>query len=81
MLCLYHFYIFKLAENILFQGIIHDLTEKCWETCVDRPGPKMDYKTENCFRNCVQRFIDANLLATQRLERKAEQILQNHDSM
>ncbi len=63
-----------------FQTIIHELTEKCWDSCVDKPGSKMDGKTENCIKNCVERFIDTNIAVTQRLEQKATDILRQHDS-
>ena len=61
------------------QAIIHDLTDKCWETCVDKPGYKMDSKTRYCLENCVQRFIDANIIATKNLEKKSTDILNRHD--
>ena len=61
------------------QAIIHDLTDKCWETCVDKPGYKMDSKTRYCLENCVQRFIDANIIATKNLEKKSSDILNRHD--
>merc|ERR1711962_1576622 len=63
------------------QAILHDLTEKCWDTCIDKPGPKMDGKSENCLKNCVQRFLDTNIAVTQNLEKKATHILQNHDNL
>merc|ERR1712098_130650 len=63
------------------QAILHDLTEKCWDTCIDKPGPKMDGKSENCLKNCVQRFLDTNIAVTQNLEKKATNILQNHDNL
>ena len=59
---------------IHFQAIIHDLTEKCWEACIDRPGPKMDGKSENCLKNCVQRFLDTNIAVTQNLEKKMNEM-------
>merc|ERR1712045_131506 len=63
------------------QAVIHELSEKCWETCMDKPGPKLTGKEQNCLSNCVQRFIDANILVTQNLEKKADQILKQHDGM
>lgn len=64
-----------------FQSIIHDLTEKCWDTCVDRPGKKLEPKTQNCLKNCVQRYIDANIAVTQNLDKKAMEVMQNHDNL
>ncbi|XP_046394846.1 mitochondrial import inner membrane translocase subunit Tim8 [Ischnura elegans] len=45
---------------------IHEFNEFCWEKCVDKPGSKMDSKTETCLTNCVERFIDVSLLVTNR---------------
>ena len=41
----------------------------------------MDGKSENCLKNCVQRFLDTNIAVTQNLEKKATNILQNHDNL
>ena len=41
----------------------------------------MDRKSENCLNNCVQRFLDANITVTQNLEKKATDILKNHDEL
>jgi len=57
------------------QNLIHDLNEKCWDTCVDgKPGNKLDGRTESCIKNCVERFIDTNLLILERFERKAGEL-------
>ena len=48
---------------------------------MEKPGPKLTGKEQNCLQNCVQRFIDANILVTQNLEKKADQILKQHDGM
>lgn len=52
-----------------FQGLVHSLTDICWENCVDRPGPRLDPKIEKCLMNCVERFIDTTNFITNRLER------------
>lgn len=57
------------------QTVIHELTEKCWDTCVDgKPSSKLSGKNENCLKNCVERFLDTNILVTERLTQKAEQL-------
>jgi len=33
---------------------------------MDKPGTKLDSKTEVCLHNCVDRFIDTSLLITNR---------------
>lgn len=50
--------------NDLFQ--IHEFNDFCWEKCMDKPGNKLDSKTETCMNNCVERFIDVSLLITNR---------------
>lgn len=53
-------------QKAQFQSQIHRLNEICWDKCVDRPGNKMDTKTESCISNCVDRFIDTSLAITTR---------------
>ena len=58
-----------------FQNVIHDLNEKCWDTCVEgKPSNRLDGKTESCIKNCVERFIDTNMVVLQRFEKKAGEI-------
>ena len=51
-----------------FQQLVHGLTERCWELCMDKPGQKLDSRTENCMVNCVQRFIDTTNYVVNRLD-------------
>ncbi|XP_071442167.1 mitochondrial import inner membrane translocase subunit Tim8 [Hetaerina americana] len=59
---------FLMAEKQKAQlnAQIHEFNEFCWEKCVDKPGSKIDSKTETCLTNCVERFIDVSLLVTNR---------------
>ncbi|XP_076656344.1 translocase of inner membrane 8 [Halictus rubicundus] len=59
---------FLLAEKerAQFQAQIHEFNDFCWEKCVDKPGSKLDSRTETCLHNCVDRFIDVSLLITNR---------------
>jgi len=62
------------TERQRFQKVIHELNEKCWDTCIEpqgKPSNRLDGKSESCLRNCVDRFIDANLLVTGRIQKKA----------
>lgn len=34
--------------------------------CVDKPGNKLDSRSESCLSSCVDRFIDTSLLITTR---------------
>lgn len=48
---------------------------------MDKPGSKIDSRTETCLNNCVDRFIDVSLLITNRfaqlLQKSAMQCWQN----
>ena len=61
-----------------FNLLVHDLTEKCWDLCMDRPSTKLGPKTETCISNCVERFIDSNVLLTKKMDNnpKLNQIIQ-----
>ncbi len=63
--------------------MIHELNEKCWDQCMStaKLSSRLDTKSEGCLRNCVERFLDANILVTQRLDKKADDILRQHDNL
>jgi hypothetical protein len=68
--------------NIVFlQGVIHELNEKCWDTCMDKPSNKLDSRTESCIRNCVDRFLDTNIFVTERLQKKAGDMMAQQENM
>jgi len=63
------------TERQRFQTVLHEVTEKCWDTCFDgKPSTRLESRTENCLKNCVDRFIDTNILVAQRIEKKASEI-------
>ncbi|XP_072835419.1 mitochondrial import inner membrane translocase subunit Tim8 B [Pogona vitticeps] len=45
---------------------VHNFMEVCWEKCVEKPGSKLDSRTETCLANCVNRFVDTTLSVTNR---------------
>nr|XP_035154170.1 mitochondrial import inner membrane translocase subunit Tim8 A-like [Callithrix jacchus] len=51
-----------------FQQLVHQMTELCWEKCMDKPGPKLDSRAEACFVNCIECFIDTSQFILHRLE-------------
>ncbi|XP_049837834.1 mitochondrial import inner membrane translocase subunit Tim8 [Schistocerca gregaria] len=53
-------------QKAQFNAQIHEFNDICWEKCVEKPGTKLDSKTETCIANCVDRFIDVSLLITNR---------------
>ncbi|KAG8518113.1 Mitochondrial import inner membrane translocase subunit Tim8 B [Galemys pyrenaicus] len=42
----------------------HHFIELCWDKCVEKPGNRLDSRTENCLSSCVDRFIDTTLAIT-----------------
>lgn len=67
----------KLQEELMvedqkykFQSQIHTFTDMCWEKCVDKPGSKLDGKTETCLVNCVERFLDTTVFIAKRFSER-----------
>uniref|UniRef100_A0A1B6KJN9 Mitochondrial import inner membrane translocase subunit n=1 Tax=Graphocephala atropunctata TaxID=36148 RepID=A0A1B6KJN9_9HEMI len=56
---------------------IHEFSDTCWDICMDKPGTKLDSRTETCMINCVDRFIDVSLLVTNRFA----QLLQKNSGL
>ncbi|XP_076635994.1 mitochondrial import inner membrane translocase subunit Tim8 A-like isoform X2 [Colletes latitarsis] len=57
------------AKKQQFQGLAFNLTDICWEICVESPTSRLGPKIEKCLINCVDRFIDTTNFITNRLER------------
>ncbi|XP_053995556.1 mitochondrial import inner membrane translocase subunit Tim8-like isoform X1 [Hylaeus anthracinus] len=70
-------FIMMEKQKAQFQAQIHEFNDVCWEKCVDKPGSKLDSRTETCLNNCVDRFIDVSLLITNRFS----QLLQKSAGM
>ncbi|XP_076369659.1 translocase of inner membrane 8 [Tachypleus tridentatus] len=60
------------------QLLVHQLTDVCWDKCIDKLGARLDGRTETCMINCVGRFIDTSLTIasrfTQLLQRSSSHI-------
>uniref|UniRef100_T1IRK0 Mitochondrial import inner membrane translocase subunit n=1 Tax=Strigamia maritima TaxID=126957 RepID=T1IRK0_STRMM len=52
-----------------FQYLVHALTEACWDMCMEKPGTRLDSRTENCLINCVERFIDTTNYVVNRIDK------------
>lgn len=61
-------YFNTVCINVFFFSFlqIHEFSDICWDKCMDKPGSKIDTRTEMCLNNCVDRFIDVSLLITNR---------------
>lgn len=53
-------------QKAQYNAQIHEYNDICWDKCIDKPGMKLDVKTETCLNNCVDRFIDVTLFVTNR---------------
>lgn len=62
------FFVNRETQKQRFQGIVHEMTARCWDTCMGNPSNKLDSKTESCIRNCVERFLDTSNYVVNRLE-------------
>ncbi|BFZ15122.1 hypothetical protein BsWGS_18161 [Bradybaena similaris] len=62
------YFVNRETQKQRFQGVVHEITARCWDTCMGNPGNKLDSKTEGCIRNCVDRFIDTSNFVVNRLE-------------
>ena len=64
------------TEKQKLQGVIHQLNEKCWDQCMDgvKPSTRLEGRQQDCIRNCVGRFLDANIMVTRRIGEKSSAI-------
>uniref|UniRef100_A0A2L2Y6L2 Mitochondrial import inner membrane translocase subunit n=1 Tax=Parasteatoda tepidariorum TaxID=114398 RepID=A0A2L2Y6L2_PARTP len=49
-----------------FHEQVHHITDICWDKCIDKPSSKLDSRSQACLVNCVERFLDASLMLTNR---------------
>jgi len=56
-------------QRTRLQGQTHALTDLCWKKCVTGSvkNSKLDRSEEGCLANCVDRFLDVNLLTMKHL--------------
>lgn len=65
-------------ERAKIQAQIHEFSDICWEKCMDKPGSKLDSRTETCLSNCVDRFIDVSLLIANRFSQLVQKNSSNY---
>ncbi|XP_043268597.1 mitochondrial import inner membrane translocase subunit Tim8-like [Venturia canescens] len=59
-------FLMQEQQKAQLQAQVHQFNDLCWEKCVEKPGIKLDSRTETCLNNCVDRFIDVSMLITNR---------------
>ena len=57
------------TQKARFQANVHTFTDMCWEKCMDKAiSSRLDSKAEQCFTNCVGRFMDTTNFIVSKLE-------------
>ncbi|EFR01123.1 hypothetical protein MGYG_04127 [Nannizzia gypsea CBS 118893] len=58
------------SQKSTIQQTVHHLTDICWTKCITGKvsGSTLDKNESSCARNCVNRWMDANLAVIQHLE-------------
>ncbi|KAG9515824.1 hypothetical protein KCU77_g15066, partial [Aureobasidium melanogenum] len=58
------------SQKARIQQSIHSLTDTCFRKCITGKisSGKLDRSEEPCMQNCVDRFMDANLVVIKNLE-------------
>ncbi|CZT21674.1 related to mitochondrial import inner membrane translocase subunit TIM8 [Ramularia collo-cygni] len=59
------------SQKAQIQSTIHGLTDTCFKKCITSKitSGNLDRTEEPCMRNCVDRFMDANLAVIKNLEK------------
>ena len=65
----------QMNERIKINETLQMLTGRCWDLCMGYPSSKLDSRTENCVKNCVQRFLDSSNYVVNKLEKDGQKIL------
>lgn len=62
---------YQLKQKTEFSAVVNNLASDCWDQCITYTLGHLDSKQEKCLTNCVQRFIDASKVFTQKLSESA----------
>ena len=46
------------AVKVKLMETLSKLTGTCWDQCMEKTKDKLDYKQEDCIKNCVNRYLD-----------------------
>lgn len=52
----------QLQEQMMvaaFQEMVEEVTQKCFQMCIKKPGASLDSYEQRCLGNCMDRFIDS----------------------
>mmetsp|Transcript_17559 Transcript_17559/g.30540 ORF Transcript_17559/g.30540 Transcript_17559/m.30540 type:complete len:105 (-) Transcript_17559:152-466(-) len=57
----------QAESQVRVQEALAEITEKCWDKCMGKPGAKLTSSEESCFANCAERFLESSLFIQRRL--------------
>ena len=64
-----------VTQKVQMNQTMQELTEKCWDVCMNTPSHSLDNRTQTCVKNCVQRFLDSSNFVYNRLAKEGEMIM------
>lgn len=67
----------QVKQKSEFSALVNNITSDCWDKCITYTLSNLDAKQEKCITNCVQRFIDASKVFTQRIGQSQPRPKQN----
>eukprot|EP00035_Acanthoeca_spectabilis_P021029 m.435924 g.435924 ORF g.435924 m.435924 type:complete len:82 (+) comp17912_c0_seq1:2897-3142(+) len=68
-------FVMEQRQKVETQTIIAGITDVCFEKCCASPGSKVigpsgDTRTEQCLKNCAERFIESSNFIITRMSQK-----------
>mmetsp|Transcript_23550 Transcript_23550/g.19776 ORF Transcript_23550/g.19776 Transcript_23550/m.19776 type:complete len:82 (+) Transcript_23550:1-246(+) len=48
----------------MMQEVYNQITAKCFQKCIGKPGDKLDKEEQKCLAKCVDRYIDSREVVT-----------------
>lgn len=55
-----------------------NITQKCFEKCVSRPGSQLDTKQQSCLAMCMDRYIDTMQAVSHRVMQRGQNVMDVH---
>ena len=57
----------QAESQVRVQEALAEITDKCWDKCMGKPGTKLSGSEESCFSNCAERFLETSMFIQRRL--------------
>lgn len=61
-----------------FQELVEDMTEKCYNVCIKKPGVALESHEQRCLGNCMDRFIDTYNVVSKVFTKRISEEMHNH---